>query len=63
VENSHIGTTIDNPAIDYAGLAKSLGAWAEGPVTDPDSLPGVFERAVREVQDGAVALVDVITGR
>jgi acetolactate synthase-1/2/3 large subunit len=63
VENAHIGTTIDQPDIDFAELAMSLGAWAEGPVTDPDSLPGVFERGVKEVQRGGVALVDVITGR
>lgn len=63
VENAHIGTAIDHPDIDFAGLARSQGAWAEGPVTDPDSLPVVLARAVSEVQNGAVAVVDVITGR
>lgn len=63
VENAHIGTTIDQPDIDFSGLARSMGAWAEGPVTEPDSLADVFRRAVKQAEGGSVALVDVITGR
>lgn len=63
VENAHIGTTIDQPGVDFATLARSQGAWATGPVTDPNDLASVFDQAVEKVQDGAVALVDVITGK
>lgn len=63
LENAHIGTTIDQPDIDFAALARSQGAWAEGPVTDPASLEDVFRRAVGQVQEGRVAVVDVITGK
>ena len=49
------------PDIDYATLARSYGAWAEGPVEDPKSLSSVFRQAVAEVDAGRVAVVDVRT--
>ena len=43
-------------------MARSFGAWAEGPVDDPAALRGALERAKREVmENGRVALVDVVT--
>jgi thiamine pyrophosphate-dependent acetolactate synthase large subunit-like protein len=60
VDRAWIGTTIDNPAIDYAKLAQSMGVWAEGPVTDPAQLGGALKRAVDVVKSGHPALVDVI---
>src|SRR5262249_29849660 len=36
--NAVIGTTITNPNIDYAMLAKSMGWYAEGPISDPKDL-------------------------
>lgn len=62
-ENAHIGTTLCNPDIDFASLARSLGARAEGPVTDPGDLAGVLDRAVESVQGGEVAVIDVNTGK
>jgi thiamine pyrophosphate-dependent acetolactate synthase large subunit-like protein len=60
VSRSNIGTTIDNPFVDYAKLAQAYGVWAEGPITDPAQLAGVFRRAVDVVKSGHPALVDVV---
>jgi len=61
VTSAAIGTTIENPNIDYAGLARSLGVHAEGPVTDPKELGGAIKRALDVVKRGEPALVDVVT--
>jgi len=60
VDKAWIGTIIDNPAIDYAKLAQSMGVWAEGPVTDPAKLGAALKRAVDVVKSGQPALVDVV---
>jgi thiamine pyrophosphate-dependent acetolactate synthase large subunit-like protein len=60
VDRAWIGTTIDNPPIDYAKLAQSMGVWAEGPVTDPAKLGAALKRAVEVVKRGEPALVDVV---
>ena len=57
---AHIGTTIEDPNIDYAMLAKSLGWHSEGPITDPKDLGPALRRAVDVVQRGEPALVDVV---
>jgi len=56
-----IGTTLDNPFIDYAKLAQSMGVYAEGPITDPAELPAALRRAVAIVERGEPALLDVVT--
>jgi thiamine pyrophosphate-dependent acetolactate synthase large subunit-like protein len=60
VSRSNIGTTIDNPFVDYAKLAQAYGVWGEGPIADPSQLAGVFRRAVDVVKRGEPALVDVV---
>ena len=61
-ENKTIGIDIDDPYVDFAGMARSFGAWAEGPIEDPSQLRGALERAKREVREnGRLALVDVVT--
>jgi len=60
VDRAWVGTTIDNPAIDYAKLAQSMGVWAEGPVTDPAKLGAALKRAADVVKSGQPALVDVV---
>lgn len=62
-EYAHIGTAIGEPGIAFAGLARSLGAWAEGPITDPGDLGPVLQRAVEQVRAGKVAVVDVHTAK
>jgi len=61
VTTAGIGTTIENPNIDYAGLARSLGVHAEGPIADPKELGGAIKRALDVVKRGEPALVDVVT--
>ena len=60
VSRATIGTTIDNPFVDYAKLAQGYGVWGEGPITDPSKLAGVFRRAMDVVKSGNPALVDVV---
>ena len=56
-----IGTKIDDPNIDYAGLGRSLGLYAEGPITDPKEVGPALKRAVAVVKRGEPAIVDVVT--
>ena len=60
VSRSWIGTTIEDPFVDYAKLAQAYGVWGEGPITDPGKLAAVFRRAVDVVKSGHPALVDVV---
>ncbi len=61
-ENKTIGIDIDDPVVDFAAMARSMGAWAEGPIERVEDLRGALERAKHEVvANGRVALVDVYT--
>jgi len=62
VENAHVGLRLDDPPIDFAGMARAFGIHAEGPIEDPAELHPALARAVRHVQrERRPALVDVIT--
>ena len=61
ITNAGIGTTITDPNIDYATLARSMGVYSEGPITDPKDLGPALKRAVDRVERGETALVDVVT--
>jgi thiamine pyrophosphate-dependent acetolactate synthase large subunit-like protein len=61
VDRAHVGTTIDDPAIDFAKLAQGMGVYAEGPITNPNDLGPALARAVQVVKRGEPALVDVVT--
>jgi thiamine pyrophosphate-dependent acetolactate synthase large subunit-like protein len=61
VDRTWIGTTIDDPAIDFAKLAQGMGVYAEGPITDPKDLGPAIGRAIAVVKRGEPALVDVVT--
>jgi len=54
-----VGTSIENPDIDYATMAKSMGWWSAGPIKDPAELGTVLAKAVQVVRAGEPALVDV----
>ncbi|MDO9066826.1 MAG: thiamine pyrophosphate-dependent enzyme, partial [Chloroflexota bacterium] len=61
-ENVHIGTAIDAPAPDFAGLARSQGWYAEGPIANAADLPAALARAIQVVEEeGKPALVDAVT--
>jgi acetolactate synthase-1/2/3 large subunit len=61
IVNAGIGTTITDPNIDYAGMARALGVHGEGPISDPKDLGPALKRAVDVVLRGEPALVDVVT--
>ncbi|MQG76784.1 MAG: thiamine pyrophosphate-binding protein [SAR202 cluster bacterium] len=61
MERRTIGIDIDDPNVDFVGLACSFGAWAEGPIEKSEDLKPALERAIKEVKAGRVALVDVYT--
>jgi acetolactate synthase I/II/III large subunit len=56
-----IGTSIENPDIEYAKMAASMGWWSAGPIKDPKELAPTLKRAVEVVKSGQPALVDVWT--
>jgi acetolactate synthase I/II/III large subunit len=62
LENAGAGTLIDEPAVDFAALARSFGVHGEGPVTEAGELEGALARALRVVEEQRrPALVDVVT--
>lgn len=61
IDRAWIGTTIDQPNIDYAKLAQGMGVYAEGPLADPKDLGPALARALAVVKRGEPALVDVVT--
>jgi thiamine pyrophosphate-dependent acetolactate synthase large subunit-like protein len=64
VENARVGQELDDPAPDFAALAKSFGWYAEGPIADPDAAGPAIERALAHVKERRLpALVDTIVRR
>jgi acetolactate synthase-1/2/3 large subunit len=61
IERAHIGTTIDNPNIDFGGLGKSLGVYSQGPIDNPADLGPAIQRALAVVKKGEPALIDVVS--
>jgi thiamine pyrophosphate-dependent acetolactate synthase large subunit-like protein len=59
VENKWIGQRIAAPDVDLAAIGRAQGAQGWGPIEGLDALAPALEQAVRAVQDGAVAVVDV----
>ena len=63
-ERAHIGMDIEDPAPDFAALARSFGWWAEGPIAEPDKVRPALERALEHVTTTRTpALVDTIVRR
>jgi acetolactate synthase-1/2/3 large subunit len=61
IERAHIGTTITDPNVDYATVARGFGVHGEGPIIDPKDLAPALSRAIAAVKSGQPALVDVVT--
>jgi len=61
IDRVHIGCRIDDPNIDYAAMAKSLGVCGEGPIENPRDLGPALKRAIAVVKKGEPALVDVVS--
>lgn len=60
MDTAGIGTVIEDPNIDYAKLAASMGVWSEGPITDAAKIEPALSRALAVVKRGEPALVDVV---
>ena len=58
--SAKIGTVIDDPAIDFAALGRSLGVWTAGPIEDPELLAPALREAVAMVEQGVPSLIDVV---
>jgi acetolactate synthase I/II/III large subunit len=56
-----VGTSIMNPDIEYHKLAESMGWYAKGPIKDPAQLGPALREAVKVVQSGQPALLNVWT--
>jgi len=61
VERARIGQAIDDPEPNFAGLAKSMGWYAEGPFEHGGEVGGALKRAIEVVKSGRPALVDTVT--
>ncbi len=55
-----IGNVMENPEIDFSALARSMGVWSTGPISDPKDLGAALAQAIEVVKSGKPALVDVI---
>jgi len=61
VENRVIGIRLEEPPVDFAGMARALGVHAEGPIEDPDEIGPALRRAIDVVNGQRLpALVDVV---
>jgi acetolactate synthase I/II/III large subunit len=58
---AHIGMDLDDPAPDFASLARSMGWYAEGPIDKPGDVAAALQRAIAKVKAGQPALIDTIT--
>ncbi len=58
---AHIGMDLFAPAPDFGALARSLGCYGEGPIDRPADIRPALQRALAEVKNGRLALVDTIT--
>lgn len=60
-ERAGIGTRPQGPNVDFAGLARSFGIGAAGPVSSVSDLPRALATAVEAVAAGEPYLLDVVT--
>lgn len=60
IDRTDIGTTIKDPNMDYAAMAKSMGVYAEGPVSEANEIGPAIRRALAVVRGGEPALIDAV---
>ncbi len=60
VDRWKIGTTIENPNMNFAKLAESMGVVGIGPIENPNDLAPALKRALEVVKSGEPVLVDVV---
>jgi len=61
-ELAYLGMEIDNPAPDFATLAKCMGCYGEGPILNGDQVGPALKRALEFIKkEGKPALIDTVT--
>jgi thiamine pyrophosphate-dependent acetolactate synthase large subunit-like protein len=60
-DNARIGSVLTDPPVDFAAVAKGMGMWAEGTITEAKDLAPALARALKVVKGGAPALLDIHT--
>src|SRR6266508_4317427 len=60
---AHIGMDLYGPDPDFAGLARSMGWYSEGPFENADDLKGALKRAIEQVKQGKPDLIDAVCDR
>ncbi|MBT6186478.1 MAG: thiamine pyrophosphate-binding protein [Rhodospirillales bacterium] len=63
VDKAHIGMDLCDPDPDFAGLARAMGWYGEGPIDRCEDIQPALRRAIARVKAGQPALVDTITQR
>ena len=61
ITRAHIGTDLNDPPVDYAKLAQSMGMMGIGPIEKPEDLAPAIRRGVETVKRGEPVLIDVVT--
>lgn len=61
IDRASIGTSITDPNIDYATMAKAYGMHSTGPIENPNELGPAIRSAIEVVKRGEPALIDVVT--
>jgi len=61
INKAHIGMDLFGPEPDFAGLARSMGVYGEGPFEDPKDVRAALLRAIEVVKSGKPALIDTVT--
>jgi acetolactate synthase-1/2/3 large subunit len=61
LERAYIGMDMTDPEPDFAGMARSMGWYAEGPIDKPGEVAAALQRAIAKVKSGQPALLDTIT--
>jgi len=60
IDRARVVGSFENPYIDFAKIAQSMGLYAEGPITNPKDLGPAIRRAIAVVKRGEPALVDAV---
>jgi acetolactate synthase-1/2/3 large subunit len=61
LERAYIGMDMTDPDPDFAGMARSMGWYAEGPIDKPGEVAAALQRAIAKVKSGQPALLDTLT--
>ncbi|MBA2516402.1 MAG: thiamine pyrophosphate-binding protein, partial [Solirubrobacterales bacterium] len=62
-ENRRSGAVIDDPPVDHAAMARSMGMWATGPIATFEEIAPAVESALAKIDAGRPALIHVLTPR